>query len=250
MDPVTAAALISGGSQLLGGVLGKGKKPQWDFKEKERMENERFKWLVKGAKNAGFNPLTVLRSTGGQSGNYQTTQSPLGARAAVGEAIKTFGGTYAQDAIQRATEERAQDDWKDRWDYQIENPLPPLQQSTGSGAKDQKTGTFDTARDDYVGKITNPTGARPEDIQIPLENKKYGGRYVLRIKDQHYMMPYGWVPTEAVEANLGSGLGEIHGLQSLMDLGEKVRVTQQGHILKMPKTPKTPVSSGPNRTGY
>jgi len=252
MDPILGAALIGGGSQLLGGLLGKGKKVEWDFQEKERMENERFKWLVKGAQNAGFNPLSVLRSTGGQSGNYQTTQSPLGARAAVGEAIKTFGGTYAQDAIQRATEERAQDDWKERWDYQIANPqpVPPLRQTTGGAGSQDQAGTFDTARDDYVGQIANPTGARPEDIQIPLDNKEYGGRYVLRIGQSHYMMPYGWVPTEGVEAALGSGLGEIHGVQSLMDLGEKVRVTKQGHILKMPVTPKTPVTTGPNRTGF
>jgi len=243
------AAAIAGGSQLIGGLLGKSKKPEWNFKEKRRMEQERFGWLVEGARRAGFNPLTVLRSTGGQQGDYSTTESPLGSRAAVGEAIKTFGGTYAQDAIQRATEDRAQEDWKERWDYQIENPLPPLRQNTG-GAADQKTGTFDTARDDYIGKIANPTGARPEEIQIPADNEKYGGRYVLRIGQDHYMMPYGWVPSEAVETNLGSGIGEIHGVQSLINLGEKVRVTRQGHILAMPQTPKTPVNTGPNRTGY
>jgi len=244
------AAAIAGGTKLLGGLLGKGKKVEQNFQEQQHLEENRFRWLVSGAKNAGFNPLSVLRSTGGQMGQMQSIQSPLGARAALGEAIETFGGTYAQDAIQRATEERAQDDWKERWDYQIENPLPPLRTTTGGGAADEKTGTFDTSRDDYVGQITNPMGARPEEIQIPLDNEKYGGRYVLRIGESHYMMPYGWVPTEGVEANLGSGLGEIHGIQSLIDLGEKVRVTREGHILQMPKTPKTPVSPGPNRTGY
>jgi len=251
MDPVTAAALIGGGSQLLGGLLGKGKKPQFNFREKRRMEEERFKWLVKGARNAGFNPLTVLRSTGGGQGNMATTTSPLGSRAAVGEAIKTFGGTYAQDAIQRATEERAQEDWKERWDYQIENPLQPVRKNTGGTSTEEKTGTFDTARDDYIGQIANPMGARPEEIQIPLDNEKYGGRYVLRIGQAHYMMPYGWVPTEGVEANLGSGLGEIHGIQSLINLGQKVRVTREGHILVNPETPPTPLNTGgpANRAG-
>lgn len=250
MDPVTTAALISGGSKLLGGILGKGKKVEQNFQEQQHLEENRFKWMVKGAQNAGFNPLSVLRSTGGQMGQMQSIQSPLGARAALGEAIETFGGTYAQDAIQRATEERAQDDWKERWDYQIENPVPPLRQNTG-GSNKEKTGTFDTARDDYIGKIENPMGARPEEIQIPVDNEKYGGRYVLRIGDAHYMMPYGWVPTEGVEANLGSGLAEIHGIQSLIDLGEKVRVTREGHILVNPKTPPPPLNTGgpANRAG-
>ena len=239
------AAAIAGGSQLLGGILGKGKKLQQNFRE----ERQNLKNIVRGAREAGFNPLTVLRATGGQP-TANAIQSPLGARAAVGEAIKTFGGTYAQDAIQRATEDRAQEDWKDRWDYQIANPLPPLRQNTGGGSKPEKTGAFDTARDDYVGQIQNPTGARPEEIQIPMSNEKYGGRYVIRLGQSHYMMPYGWVPSEGVEAYLGSGVGEIHGLQSLIDLGEKVRVTKQGHVLTFPKTPKTPVTTTPNRTGF
>jgi len=252
MDPVTQSALIAGGSQLLGGLFQKPKKVQWDFQERERLENERYKWLVKGAQKAGFNPLTVLRSTGGQMANVTPRQSPLGARAAIGEAIKTFGGTYAQDAIQRATEARAQEDWKERWDYQIKNPLPPLRQATGGSTEDEKTGTFDTARDDYIGKIENPMGTSPAQLQIPLDNEKYGGRYVLRIGKAHYMMPYGWVPTEAIESNLGAGLGELHGIQSLLDLGEKVRVTRQGHILVNPETPEPPLNTGgpANRAGF
>jgi len=242
---VWQAAAAAAGAELVGGLLQKPKKLQQNFRE----ERQNLRNIVRGAQEAGFNPLTVLRATGGQP-TANAIQSPLGARAAIGEAIKTFGGTYAQDAIARASEDRAQEDWKERWDYQIENPLPPLRANTGGGASDKKTGTFDTARDDYIGKIENPMGARPEEIQIPLSNEKYGGRYVLRIGQAHYMMPYGWVPTEAVETNLGSGLGEIHGIQSLMDLGEKVRVTRQGHILTNPKTPETPVSTGPNRTGY
>jgi len=137
------AAAIAGGSQLLGGLFQKPKKVQWDFQERERLENDRYKWLVKGAQDAGFNPLTVLRSTGGQMANVTPRQSPLGARAALGEAIKTFGGTYAQDAIQRASEERAQDDWKERWDYQIANPMPPLRAAAPKTQKDDgflKTG--------------------------------------------------------------------------------------------------------------
>jgi len=244
---VWQAAAAAAAGQLVGGLLQKPKKLQQNFRE----ERQNLKNIVRGAREAGFNPLTVLRSTGGQP-TANAIQSPLGARAAIGEAIKTFGGTYAQDAIARATEDRAQEDWKDRWDYQIANPLPPLRQNTGGSATSEKTGTFDTARDDYIGQIANPTGARPEEIQIPMDNEKYGGRYVIRLGQSHYMMPYGWVPTEGVEAYLGSGIGEIHGIQSLMDLGQKVRVTREGHILQDAEAPPPPLNTGgpANRAGF
>jgi len=180
MDPITSAALIGGGSQLLGGLLGKGKKVQWDFKEKKRMENERFGWLVEGAKRAGFNPLTVLRSTGGQSGNYQTTQSPLGARAAVGEAIKTFGGTYAQDAIQRATEERAQDDWKERWDYQIANPMPPLRAASRKTETTEKNDGFLKQGDaPYSGGAAYPALDHRVQVRLPTGDTVWALKHVL-----------------------------------------------------------------------
>lgn len=174
------AAAIAGGSQLLGGLLSKGKKPQWDFQEKERMENERFKWLVKGAKNAGFNPLTVLRATGGQSGNYQTTDSPLGSRAAVGEAIKTFGGTYAQDAIQRATEERAQDDWKERYDYQIANPMPPLRAAAATTEKtSEETGFLKEGDVPYSGGATFPAQDHRVQVRLPTGDTVWALKHVL-----------------------------------------------------------------------
>lgn len=122
---VWQAAAIGAGSQLLGGLLQKPKKLQQNFKE----ERQNLRNIVRGAQEAGFNPLTVLRATGGQP-TANAIQSPLGARAALGEAIKTFGGTYAQDAIQRATEDRAQEDWKERYDYQLQNPLSPVRQTT------------------------------------------------------------------------------------------------------------------------
>ena len=130
MDPVTTAALISGGSKLLGGILSKPKKLQQNFRE----ERQNLKNIVRGAKEAGFNPLTVLKATGGQP-TANAIVSPLGMRAALGEAIEQFGATYATDAMDREREKRAQEAWKDRYDYEMENPMPPLSGRTTGGAK-------------------------------------------------------------------------------------------------------------------
>ena len=166
-----APALIAGGTTLLGGLLGRGKKPEQNFQEQQRLEEDRFKWLVTGAKRAGFNPLTVLRSTGGQMGQMQSIQSPLGSRAALGEAIKTFGGTYAQDAIQRATEERAQDDWKERYDYRIANPMPPLRQTTRKTESTEKDdGFLKPGEEPYGGGANMPAMDHRVQVRLPTDD--------------------------------------------------------------------------------
>ena len=169
---VWQAAAIAGGSQLLGGLLQKPKKVQWDFQERERLENERFKWLVKGAQKAGFNPLTVLRSSGGQMANVTPRQSPLGARAALGEAIKTFGGTYAQDAIQRATEDRAQEDWKERYDYRLENPLQPVRQTTRTtqNTETKDDGFLKEGESPYGGGANMPSMDHRVQVRLPTDD--------------------------------------------------------------------------------
>lgn len=100
------AAAIAGGAQLASGLLGKGKtKTQWDFAERSRLEKDRFKWLVRGAKRAGFNPLTVLGATGGQMGGGPVaTASPFTARQAVGDAIAAATNAYlSTDPIAQET---------------------------------------------------------------------------------------------------------------------------------------------------
>lgn len=135
------AAAISAGSKLLGGLLGGDKGPslRQQRNNMKKTEHQRFKWLVKGAQNAGFNPLSVLRATGGAMAPQLTPQTPLNARAILGEAIADFGGTFAQDAIQRATEERAQEDWKERFDYGKKNAVQPLRTGSSSSGKSGKS---------------------------------------------------------------------------------------------------------------
>jgi len=217
MDPLTIAA-ISGGSQLLGGLLSKPKKLQQNFKE----ERQNLKNIVRGAREAGFNPLTVLRATGGQS-TANAIQSPLGSRAAVGEAIKTFGGTYAQDAIQRATEDRAQEDWKERFDYaQAARDVPKLSPKAGETQKfaDEAAGNLpqgfgERTFQDGSGRFprVNPHGIRPEEAMIG--SGPYRDRYVISTELGYFLTPKGLAPSAVTEETIGDLATEIISLVGL-----------------------------------
>jgi len=241
-----APAAIGAVGKLAGGLFGdSGPSFSDQRKHTKRMELARYGWLRDGALKAGFNPLTVLRATGGQMMQPQNMGSPLSTRAAIGEALETFAGTYAQDAIQRATEERAQEDWKDRYDYQRENPI--VSPVSPTAAKNQETDkpTEIEQRQDYIGAVPNIFGSRPEDFQIPIDSDSpYAGQYVLPVGKDKVLMPKGWIPTEGVEGMFGELTGEVHGVQSYLDMGEKVRVTKDGVVLKMPKQPPRPPITG------
>ena len=250
------AAAIAGGAQLLGGLLSKPKKVQQNFRE----ERQNLKNIVQGAREAGFNPLTVLRATGGQP-TANAIQSPLGARAAVGEAIKTFGGTYAQDAIQRATEERAQDDWKERFDYaQAARNVPQLSAKTGENQRlaDEAAGRVpqgfgERTFQDGSGRFprVNPHGIRPEEAMIG--SGPYKDRYVISTTLGYFLTPKGMAPSAITEETIGDLATEIVSLSSLgggalkekgfeqvhwnSDTGEVTGVKPQGAM----RTQSTPV---------
>ena len=170
MDPAITSALISGGTKLLGGILGKGKKPQQNFRE----ERQNLRNIVRGAKEAGFNPLTVLKATGGQP-TANNIVSPLGIRAALGEAIETFGGTYAQNAMEIERENRAQEAWKDRYDYELENPMPPLSGRTTGGAQGSGA-TGNTDAEPLLVAIEMPDGSvREVPVGPDLDEMVTGG---------------------------------------------------------------------------
>jgi len=103
LPPVLAGPLgpsiIQGGASLLSGVLGgifgkKGPSAADEMYARQLNEEQRYKWLVTGAKNAGFNPLTVLGATGGNMQNIQLPpqQNPLA--DGVGRAIETAAAAY------------------------------------------------------------------------------------------------------------------------------------------------------------
>lgn len=116
-----AAPLVAAGASLLGGLLGKKKTPKRNSRKRnrkdirmqyrqghaaqERMEKERFNWMVEGAQKAGFNPLTVLGATGGGQGAVPSVTPVLSATPqegtstgeVVGNAI--IAGANAYDPI-------------------------------------------------------------------------------------------------------------------------------------------------------
>jgi len=220
--PLTPA-LISAGSSLLGGLFGRKKGPSIAEQRENLRQTElqRFSWLRDGARKAGFNPLTVLRATGGQMAPAITQQTPLSSRAILGEAIKTFGGTYAADAIERAAEERAQDQWKDRYDYEIANrpPLPPVRTAP---VKPQ------------VGKI-KIGGDRVSDYLV--EFGPLAGRLVIPVGDGYRLAPQGWVPAGLTEELFGSITAEADGVGSLANMltWPKISVAKDGTV-RLPKS--------------
>ena len=229
---VWEAAAIAGASQLVGGLLGKGKKVQQNFKE----ERQNLKNIVRGAREAGFNPLTVLRSTGGQP-TANAIQSPLGARAALGEAIKTFGGTYAQDAIQRATEDRAQEDWKERFDYaQAARNVPKVSAKSGESQKlaDEAAGRLpqgfgERTFVDGSGRFprVNPHGIRPEEAMIG--SGPYRDRYVISTELGYFLTPKGLAPSAITEETIGDLATEIVQLFGLGSGALKDKGYEQVH---------------------
>ena len=72
----------------------------------ENTEKERFSWLVKGAENAGFNPLTVLGATGGGMGQSpnalaetaagQTAARRMAPLSNIGNSIAAAGEQFAR----------------------------------------------------------------------------------------------------------------------------------------------------------
>jgi len=70
----------------------------------KRLELDKYGWLVEGAQNAGFNPLTVLGKTGGPQLAGQTQSiSPIAVQSYIGEALSTAAGNFQgpEDPIQK-----------------------------------------------------------------------------------------------------------------------------------------------------
>ena len=254
LSPTTTAALIQGGTALLGGMFkDKGpslkKQHRLGRESQQKLARDLPQYIVAGAQKAGFNPLTMLRATGGSVGSpTQANISPLGQRSAIGDAIAQFGATYAQDAIQRETEQRQNEEWTRRYDYDLANrPVSPV---SPTAATDPQNAI--SKRDDFVGVVPNIFGSSSEDFQIPPDSDSpYAGRYVIRVKEDNLLMPEGWVPVDGVSGALGEIAGEVHGAQTFLDMGEKVRLLKDGTVLKMPNQPKAPLNTGgpANRAG-
>lgn len=158
------AAAITAGATVASGLLGRRKtKTQWDFEERSRLEKDRFKWLVKGAQKAGFNPLTVLNATGGgMGGGPVATSTPFAARQAVADAIAAGANAYlAYDPVEEETRE-------------LENDLlrKQIQQYENEAGRfgNQPIGAPVPA----VRKSASPTqSAGPSDVENPYGTQAY-----------------------------------------------------------------------------
>lgn len=209
MAPVVplGPSVIAGASSLLGGVFGRSKQPgikkqyRLGRENTELLEKNKYKWIVEGARKAGFNPLTALRATGGNLTTAPQPQSPLSSRSYIGEAIKTFGGTYAQDAIQRATEARQNEEWQRRYDYQRENPVPVLSPRTK-----------DVQKTEQMNNRINVGGDRASDYLIT--DGSLAGRYVLPVGEGFRLAPRGWVPAGLTEDLFAGLASEVEGAKS------------------------------------
>lgn len=116
MDPITTAALISGGSSILSGLLpGKKEGPslydQLVFQERQlgqqsdnalAYELRRYEAVREGAERGGFNPLTALRASGGGSPAPTSANAPLTQQTSyrLNDAIREAGAAAADAIIQ------------------------------------------------------------------------------------------------------------------------------------------------------
>lgn len=205
--PLVTASLISAGSSLLGGIFGKSKR---------RSTVPNFAEMRDKARAAGFNPLTALRATGGGIAPAQAI-SPLSTRAAIGNAIAQFGGTYAQGAIQKETQRQANEEWTRRHDYAFDKRNP----GEVSGVSAAAAGILGNSRpSNEIGERTfdrggnfprvDPHSDRPNDARIgfgPLRD-----RYVIPYQGEYYLSPKGAGASGMKEETIGGLTAELSAL--------------------------------------
>lgn len=98
------AAAINVGGQLLGGLFGR-RSAKKEAKRQAALERTQFVRLREAAELGGFNPLTVLRSTGGQG--FQQTSGALASGSFIANALGNIGGILG-DALDPMTRKREQ----------------------------------------------------------------------------------------------------------------------------------------------
>lgn len=251
------SSLIQGATSLLGGLFNRGPKISTQLHAAQLMEERRYKWLVQGAKNAGFNPLTVLGATGGQQA--PAPQAPISRSAVIGNAIAKAAEAY--DPIRRERE-------------QLENELLREQVADikatrkkvgveGLRTTSSPTKVYDPQSDNMYTvdpaqttlPVVDPGNSRPELSRVNRGSMK--GRYVIGVNGKYYVTPPGMSPTALNEEILGSVGGELTGLLStIITSANRVYVNDKGEFVPFkpkgrPKgrTSVTLDSFGPATTG-
>jgi len=99
---LSAIAGIAGAAASLFGK-DKGPSVKKQLRDQQKLEENRYKWMVTGARNAGFNPSSVLGAVGGNFANQGIQQSPMQNRLqSVGEALTTVSDIL--DPVRQETE--------------------------------------------------------------------------------------------------------------------------------------------------
>ena len=201
------------------------------------MEERRFQWLVKGAQNAGFNPLTVLGATGGQ--HAPAPQSPISRSAVIGNAIAKAAEAY--DPIRREREELENELLREQIDdikrTKTKVGVPGLK-TTSSPTKvydPQSDNPYTIDPDDTRFPVVDPSNTRPELTRINRGSLK--GRYVVGVNGKYYVTPEGTSPAALWEETTGSLTSEgVSLLSTIQTAANRVYVNDKGELVaKRPK---------------
>jgi len=227
LGPAGTAAAISGGTTLLGGLLGRRKQKPFaqQLDEKRQHEEQRYTWLRDGAKNAGFNPLTVLGAAGHTAGNMPVdTETPLGWKAALGDAIRAGGQAFSEYDPIREESLQLDNELKKRQITSFDNERS-RQGSAGSGlAQKVQPLSVETDPDTGFQVKDNVVDLGSDDLRKWRLGPKslWPNQYVVRgIKDPTaaYVFPNTWSPAEPTEGLLGDIPSEIRSIGDLLNLG-------------------------------
>lgn len=247
-NPAVAPALISGASSLVGGLLGRNKEKPPSSGDQRRharkLEKGRYKWLRRGAKKAGFNPLTVLGAAGQSSGQGQLdyTPSPLGWKAALGDAISAAGQTYASIDPVAVEGAKLDNQLKQRqiaaFDAEVgrhgsaggQTSTQPVRQYDHWGDHDLPNYGNGHVRDPHTTPfpVVDIGSIDPERARVT--HGPFSGRYIVNVEGKNYALPES-TPTAVFEeltgAVSGEGAGAIKAMSALAQhwLGQGLRVT-------------------------
>lgn len=204
-NPAVQSGIAGAVSGIAGGLFGRRKqKTEWDFKERKRLEESRFRWLAQGARNAGFNPLTVLQATGGAMAGVTptVTESPLAVRNILAGAAASGLSAYLNyDPIEDETAKERLEGLK------IANQLGRQQLGGPVSARAGSDGSIPTIADLSPHGRVDPHSTRPEDARI--KQGPYANQYLWKNTAGDYLiLPPGFTPAAMQEEMAGDLVGQ------------------------------------------
>ena len=204
MDPAT----IIQGAGVVASIFGKDKGPSLRKQRNnmKKIEEDRYTWMVKGARKAGFNPSSVLGAVGGNFANATPIpQSPMNNLARVGNVLMDFA-----DAIDpvRAETERLNNEILSEELTQIrqqnENPLgrvPVMRRTQSAVREDAATAASNAAQagaaETFLGSFTTGFGTplTPKDLVKDTEVTALTEQSMKNVYSKYGLGLPSWFPT-------------------------------------------------------